>query len=232
MSVKRIPLALKPVIGKEGLFMAMRSDGKKLSVRKDRQRYFFPDEWINFLTTFKPKQKILFETLIQTGARISEALSIRAKDYDFDRGTVTLYVTKSKAKKGEKKEFGGRKRTFQVSQDYLRRVKNYLRFFKIKDEEKLFKINRYSVWNSMRAHLKKAKIKDYYNFSLHNIRKTHGMWLKSLMLYSREITEGEICMRLGHDMDTYLKHYGSPSIFNERDKTMIIKILGGIYGLR
>jgi hypothetical protein len=57
------------------------------------------------------------------------------------------------------------------------------------------------------------------------------MWLKALIIYSREITEGEICMRLGHDFNTFLKHYGSPSIFNDRDKQQMSKIMGSIYHL-
>jgi integrase len=99
-------------------------------------------------------------------------------------------------------------------------------------DTRIFTISKQSVWRLMKRNLKAAGIKDYYNFSLHNIRKTSGMWLKTLIPFSREITEGEICMRLGHDMNTFLKHYGSPSIFNERDKTAMIKILSNIYGLK
>lgn len=250
-------LSLTPVVGKEGLFIGIRKNGKAYSVRKDRHRYFFPEEWLQFLKFVKPDKQLIFETLLQTGARIEEAINIRPKDFDFERNTLILYVTKSKATKGQTKEMGGNKRGFQVSSNFIKLVKNYIRKNSITNEGYLFPgipidknssvykkklddsgssvykpLTTVSVWQVMKRSLKKAGIKDDYNFSLHNIRKTHGMWLKSLMPYSREITEGEICMRLGHDMDTFLKHYGSPSIFNERDKNMMIKLLGDIYGLR
>ena len=73
----------------------------------------------------------------------------------------------------------------------------------------------------------KGVVKDDWNFGLHNIRKTHGNWLKAL-----DISAEEICTRLGHDFNTYLKHYGSPNIFDRKDKMLMIKILGDVYGFR
>jgi len=229
---KRIPLTLKKVLGKEGLFVGIKKDGKTYSVRKDRHRYYFPEEWLRFMNCIKKDKQILFETLLQTGARIEEGINIRPKDFDWDRQTLKLFVTKSKAKKGEKAERGGASRGFCISSTFCRRIRKYIREKKIREEERIFPITKQAVWQMQKRALKEAKIEDWYNFSLHNIRKTTGMWLKSLILYSREITEGEICMRLGHDMNTFLKHYGSPSIFNERDKNMMINILGDIYGLK
>ena len=217
---------------KDGLFKAIRSDGRTYHIRQDRHRYFYPDEWNTFYSNVYPKHKLLFETLIQSGARISEALNIRPMDLDYERNTLTLVVTKSKAKKGQTKETGGARRSFQVSSDYIKHVRKYTKENDILDNNKIFNLSDATASFALRKGLIRAGIKDYYNFSLHNIRKTHGMWLKTLIPYSREITEGEICLRLGHDMNTFLKHYGSPSIFAERDKIMMIKILGDIYGLR
>ena len=166
-----------------------------------------------------------------TGARIEECLNIRVKDFFWDRKYIRLYVTKSKASKGETKEIGGAQRSFVVSSQYIKKAKAYIKEENLKDEDKLFSYSKQGVSQLFKRHLKKIEIKDWYNFSLHNIRKTNGMWLKTLIPYSREITEGEICNRLGHDFNTYLKHYASPSIFNEKDKNMMIKILGDIYGL-
>jgi len=218
----------------EGIFTGVKSNGVNYTVRKDRHRYFFPNEWLTFMNKLKPTKQLLFETLLQSGARIEEAINIRPKDFDFERNTLTLFVTKSKAKKGQSKEMGGTKRGFVVSSDYARKMRKFIKT-KGMDENsdaKIFKVSRQSVWRLMRRNLIAAGIQDYYNFSLHNIRKTSGMWLKTLIPFSREITEGEICMRLGHDMNTFLKHYGSPSIFNERDKIAMVKILGDVYGLK
>lgn len=216
----------------EGIFVGVRKNGVSYSVRQDRHRYFFPNEWNSFYDSVYFKHKLLFETLIQSGARISEALNIRPKDYDFERCTLTLVVTKSKAKKGETRETGGARRSFQVSSEYIKHVRKYIKENSILDDDKLFKESSCTATHSLKKGLIKAGIKDYYNFSLHNIRKTHGMWLKTLIPYSRGITEGEICLRLGHDMGTFLKHYGSPSVFSERDRMMMIKILGDVYELR
>ena len=64
-------------------------------------------------------------------------------------------------------------------------------------------------------------------FRSHNIRKTHGMWLKAL-----EVQMNEICSRLGHDYNTYQKHYGSPNVFERKDKLLILNILGDVYNLK
>lgn len=34
-----------------------KKDGSKYSVRNDRSRFFYPQEWLNFLKTFKSKEK-------------------------------------------------------------------------------------------------------------------------------------------------------------------------------
>jgi len=41
-------------------------------------------------------------------------------------------------------------------------------------------------------------------FSLHNIRKTTGMWLKTVQRRGYDLDVSEICMRLGHDHNTFL----------------------------
>jgi len=243
-------LSLTPVSGKNGLFIGTKSDGTPYSVRRDRHRYFFPEEWVKFLAAIKEEKRFLFETLVQTGARIEEGLNIRVRDYDIERNTVTLHVTKSKAKKGQTKEIGGMPRGFGMSSQYMKLLKKHIYSHKLKYDDylfvtppegfegtdretkkKFFAGNKVAVQQVFKRGLKKAGLVPW-EFSLHNIRKTHGMWLKASMPYSREITESEICMRLGHDMNTYIKHYGSPSRFNERDKNMILKLLGDVYGLK
>ena len=64
---------------------------------------------------------------------------------------------------------------------------------------------------------------NYNDFSSHNIRKTHGNWLKVL-----KVDGLEIASRLGHDPATMLKHYVSPNLFNEQDKELIKEILGDL----
>jgi len=87
-------LSLKPVIGKEGLFQGTKSDGTIYTVRSDRHRYFFPNEWLKFMANLKEDRRILFETLLQTGGRIDEVLHLKPSDFIWENNSVKLRVTK------------------------------------------------------------------------------------------------------------------------------------------
>jgi len=218
---KKKGLSLSPV--HEGLKVGIRKDGIKYSVRDDRSRFFFPNEWIDFIEKIKNDKQLIFNALIQTGGRIDEILNLKPRDFDWGRNNLTLRVTKIKARKGESV---GKARTLNVSSQFIRKVKSYISKNKIKDDDFLFPVTQQAVYQMMRRKLK-GVVKDDWNFGLHNIRKTHGNWLKAL-----EIISDEICLRLGHDHNTYLKHYGSPNIFDRKDKLLMIKILGDVYGFK
>lgn len=198
----------------------IRSNGRTYTVRDNRDRFFYPNEWEKFLQKVKPSKQYLFLTLLQTGGRISEVLNIVPKDFDFDRLTLTLRITKVKAKKGERV---GRPRTFKVSERFVKQSKRYIRENNIKDEEKLFKITSTAVYQMFIRKLDLTEL-DSKDFGLHNIRKTCGNWLKAL-----STPPEEICLRLGHDYNTYLKHYASANIFNFDDRQAMERIWGKIY---
>lgn len=219
---KKISLSLTPVC--EGLKVGTKKNGIKYSVRDDRSRYFFPEEWEKFIGSIKEEKRPIYDCLINTGARIDEALHIKPRDFDWDRNTLTLRVTKIKAKKGEKI---GKPRTFKISSQFARRMRKYINENKLAEDDLLFKKTSQAINQFLKGRLKKIGLTDWYNFSLHNIRKTHGNWLKAL-----DIKAEEICLRLGHDFNTYLKHYGSASIFDRKDKLLMINILGDLYGLK
>jgi len=225
----------------EGLKVGIKSDGRKYTVRDYRSRYFFPDEWLSFFAQIKAGKVFIFEVLINTGARIEEALCIKTNHIRWDRNYLTLFITKIKSKKGETKPVP---RDITFSSSFTKKLKKYISENKLKEGEYLFLNNskeyptrkdlkkettskKVAISQLMKRALQKTEIKDWYNFSLHNIRKTHGMWLKAL-----DVKFEEICKRLGHDANTYLKHYGSSDIFNRRDKKMMIKLLGDVYGLK
>lgn len=208
----------------EGLQVGVRNDGKKYSVRDDRSRYFFPEEWERFIVAIKEDKRAIYDVLINTGARIEEALNIKPKDFDWERNNLTLRVTKMKAAKGERI---GKPRTFTISSQFARRMRKYITDKNIGDDELLFKLTNVAVYQMLRRTLKKIGIRDWYQFSLHNIRKTHGNYLKAMAIDS-----GEICYRLGHDLNTFIKHYGSANIFDRKDKAGMIKILGDVYGFK
>lgn len=208
----------------EGLQVGIKKDGKKYSVRDDRSRYFFPEEWEKFFNSLREINRPLFDALINTGARIEEVLHIKPKDFDWERNNLTLRVTKMKAAKGERI---GKPRTFSISSQFARRIRKYISDNKIQDDELLFKITSQAAYQLLRRKLKELGFKDYYQFSLHNIRKTHGNYLKAM-----GIDSGEICYRLGHDLNTFIKHYGSANVFDRKDKIGMAKILGDVYGFK
>jgi len=158
-------------------------------------------------------------------------LNIKPKDFIWENNSVTLRVTKSKARKGESKILGGKVRSFSVSSQYIRRIRKHIRENKITDDTIIFKITKQGVSQLFKRTLKKVGLNEW-EFSLHNIRKTSGMWLKTVQRRGVDLDVSEICMRLGHDHNTFLKHYGSPSIFTDQQRDKIIEILGDIYKLR
>jgi integrase len=108
----------------EGLRIGMKKDGKEYSVRDHRARYFFPNEWLNFYKELKQEQESIFDFLIQTGCRIDEALHIRPVDFDFDRDSVRLWKTKTRAKLNER---SGKPRTISLSPIFMKRIRKYIK---------------------------------------------------------------------------------------------------------
>ncbi len=230
---------------KKDLLYGVRKDGTKLSVRVDRRRYFFPNEWNEFINLFKNKQhKFFFITLLHTGSRIMEALNLKFKDIDEQRGTIKFTIVKQR--KAKKNFYAiGKSRDFFVASNFIKEYKSFIRGKKINLEDYIFldnlklpkdydeldndKRKKYysskfvSYSNLLKRKLRKTSIKDHYNFSPHNIRKTYGMWMRTF-----NIDSGELCYRLGHDIDTYIAHYGSSLIFTDNERRKIIKIMGDV----
>jgi integrase len=197
-------------------------NSQQQTILRDRNRFLYPLEWKSFIKSIdKPKyeNKMMYELQFNTGARFDEVLHLRPCDFDFDRNNVRLWKTKTKAKKGEKV---GKPRTISLSSDFSSRMKRFCG--KLGREDYLFKVSQVGYNKLLKTKLKALGIADYSNCSSHNIRKTHGMYLKAL-----GIDIAEICTRLGHDYNTYIKHYGSADIFSEKDMRDIRELVGDLY---
>jgi integrase len=203
------------------LKVGMKSDGKEYSVRDNRDRYFYPDEWQRFYAVLKESQQMTFDFLINTGARINEAEHVNVNDIDFNRNTIIFRVTKVKAVKGEK---NSRPRTVKISNEFARKLKRYIADKNLKLGDALMILSKPAAHIAMKKALKKIGIADWYMFSIHNIRKTHGNWIKAL-----GVDGNEICLRLGHDMNTFIRSYGSSNVFSKKDTENIRDILGDLY---
>ena len=240
---ERKRLTLMPVC--EGLRRGIRKDGRNYSVRTDRRRYFFPDEWNSFIKLVKNKEhRFFFLSCLHTGGRIMEVLNLKHKDIDIERGTVTFSIVKQR--KAKKNFYSiGKTRGFFVSSEFIAEYKSFIRGKTINPEHFIFLDNsklpsnyselsnedRKKYYSSrvvsysgmLKRKLKKSGIKDWFNFSPHNIRKTFGMWMRT---YNKDM--GELCYRMGHDMDTYIAHYGSSLIFTDEERRKILKIMGDV----
>lgn len=237
-------LKLKPS-SIEGMSIGTNSRGIKYSVRNDRRRYFFPDEWDNFINVIKNKEhKFFFITLLHTGGRIMEVLNLKYEDINIERESIIFKIVKQR--KAKKNFYAtGKNRSFFVASNFLKEYKSFTRNKKINlkdyifldnsklpedydnltnEERKKYYFSKFVAYSQLlKRKLKKAKIEDWYNFSPHNLRKTYGMWMRTL-----NIEMSELCYRMGHDIDTYISHYGSSLIFTESERRKIIKIMGEV----
>src|SRR6056297_2504190 len=156
---------------------------------RDNNIFIYPGDWKNFIKDISNRKNILlYEFQFNTGCRFDEGIHIRPMDFDFDRNNVRLWKTKTKAKKGEKV---GKPRTVSLSPEFTRRMR---RFCKDKPQDQyLWKISQAGYNQLLKRKLKERGVSNSEQFSSHNIRKTHGMYLKAL-----GIDIAEICTRLGH----------------------------------
>jgi integrase len=194
-------------------------DGRAYTLRANRDRFFYPNEWMDFFDELKPSQKMTFDFLLSTGARINEARHVQIGDIDIGNRRIILRVTKIKAKKGERNP---RPRTIPISSQFAKRLKkatdkgsndNYIRI-----------LSTPAANIAMKKGLQKAGIKDWYMFSVHNIRKTLEIWLMALGVDSLKLTA-----HIGHDIKTAAQHYVSPDIFSWEEKKRMRDIIGDLY---
>jgi integrase len=227
----------------EGLRSGIKKNGIKYTVRDDRRRYFFPGEWEKFMGQITNKEhRFFFLTLLHTGGRIMEVLNLKHENIDVERGTITFTMVKQR--KANKNAYAiGKSRGFFVASNYIKEYKSFTRGKTInpkdyiflnnlpenyeslnnKEKQKYFSSKKISYSAILKSKLKKVGIQDYYNFSPHNIRKTYGMWMRT---FNKEMSE--LCYRMGHDIDTYMAHYGSSLIFNDEERRKIAQIFGDV----
>jgi integrase len=211
---------------KEDLLQGVRTDGKTYSVREHRMNWFMPPVWKEVYDKLgSERSKWTFEVLTQTGARINEARNIKKEDIDFERNTIKLRVTKTKARKGEKK---GKPRTIPMNSEFIKKMKKVLKDKEDSDYIGILSTCGFNI--ALKNATEDSGIKDWYMFSAHNIRKTHGNWLKILgNLKLINCDAMEICLRLGHDYNTFLKDYGSAGVMDTKDVLIAKEILGDLY---
>ena len=193
---------------------------REYTLKVNQKRFFYPDEWNLFYQQLSEKQKPYFKIAINTGARINEVRNLRIQDIDFKKNTITFYVTKIRSKLKEKRPVP---RTISISSEFSRWLYAWGRKNRLKMNDTFGIPSTVAVDKAMKTKLERLKFKDWRDFSSHNIRKTHGNWLKAM-----RIDGVEIAARLGHDINTMIKHYVSPDVFTEGDRALICRELGDL----
>ena len=185
-------------------------NGEEYTIRSNRHRFFFPDEWTSFYDALKTRQKITFNFLINTGASINEVRSIQVQDIDFDRNSIILRWTKGRNKDGSRKM-----RVISVSSQFIKWIKEIIKGLKPEDHFPILSTPAANI--AMKKTLKETGVRDWIMFSTHNIRKTLEIWLKALGVDSLKI----------------IKHFGLSNTitdtFNHEDKKNMRTIIGDIY---
>jgi integrase len=194
-----------------------RSNGRTYTLREDKMRFFFPDEFIAFFDLLKPRQQITFKCLINTGTRINEMRGVVKGDVDFDRNSIIIRNTKSRNKDGTKKI-----RVISISTQFAK----YLRGISkdMKPEEHFPILSTPAANIGMARALTKLGLKDKDNFSVHSVRKTTECWLLSL-----DIDSLKVAKHIGHTIAIAQKYYVSPDTFNFEDKQIMRQVIGDLY---
>jgi integrase len=217
----KVRLELEKIDGMPNLRIGTRKDGKSYVVRDNRDRFFYPKEWKRFSDALKESQRFTFDFLMNTGSRIKEAQHVTVGDIDLDNKRLILRVTKTKSKK---RESNPRPRTIPFSTSFARVLRKEIKDRQLQNSDKLGILSTPAAHLAMKAALKKAGIKDWYMFSIHNVRKTLETWL-----IAHNVNEVKISRHMGHDITTAIQHYVSPDVFSWHEKTEMREIIGDLY---
>jgi integrase len=205
--------------GMMGTKEIVRTDGMKYTVRQNRHRYMFPDEWMTFYDALSTKQKITFHFLINTGARINEVRNIQVQDIDEGRNSIIIRWTKARNEDGSRKM-----RVLSVSSQFIKWIRSIVKDFDLKPTDNFPILSTPAANICMKKTLQKIGIPDWIMFSIHNVRKTLETWLISLDIDSMKISK-----HFGHSVQVASKFYVSPDTFNFEDKKAIREVIGDLY---
>lgn len=222
-SLSKKRLDLKP--GKlEDTRVGVRKDGTKYTVRNHRKAFFFPETWLEFYDKLTNKQRVTFNYLIQTGARIMEVQHIKVGDVNYDNCFIVLRRTKVRSRLGESIP---QPRWVKISPDFTKWLRKVTKEYKLKHGDTFPILSDSHSNRVLKKVLHELKVRDYYMYSVHNIRKTHETWMLAL-----GFDLGVVAKRLGHKKETALEAYLTEDIFTLKQKDQMLLILGEIYEKR
>lgn len=217
-SKKTKRLELTPT-DKPSLKQGTMKDGRKYSVRDNRDRVLFPNEWIKTENEFKNHNRFNFQFLLHTGARINEARHVKKEDIDLVNRRIILRVTKTKAAKGERE---CKPRIIPISSEFTKKLKKVTNG--LKSGETIPILSTSSSNYSLKKAIERAGINDYYMFGNHSLRKTLETWLVAL-----DVNPFKIAAHMGHQLSMASGSYIQTDIYTPEEKKLMRKIIGDLY---
>jgi len=179
-------------------------------IKEDKYRFFYPPEFEKMLDYLNKNGKFTARFMINTGCRINEARGFKQDPiFDNERSNITLIHTKVRARLKEKTP---RSRTIPISKSFFNKLKKEL------STHRILSTNAFNI--ALRKACKEANIKNYEQFSSHNIRKTFATWLLSLGCDGFKLAK-----HLGHTPNELARDYATNDVFNHSDKQIIRSIL-------
>jgi len=180
-------------------------------IKVDKYRFFHPEQFEIMVDYLNSNGQFTAEFMIHTGCRIFEARGFKQHPvFDDERETVTLTITKTRAKLKEKVP---RSRIQPLNHSYYKKLKQE------------FPSHRFLSTNAFNIQLRnaciKAGVRNPEQFSSHNLRKSFATWMLSLGVDSNRLAK-----HLGHSPAELFKDYTSNAYFNHKDKQIIRSILG------
>ena len=208
-----------------GSHQITKKDGSIYTVRDNRSRFLYPDEWIAFYSRLKKSQEPTFKGLIGTGARINELRHVKVNDIDFERGNIVLRVTKRVVNNPRTQKHGIAKiRVLTISTEFAKYLKKIVIEYQLQPFQELPILTDNAANVCLKKTLKEIGVKDYDMISVHNIRKTLETWLLAIGVDTFKVVK-----HFGHSPAVALKHYVSGDIFNSEDKAQIREIIGDLF---
>ena len=200
-----------------------RKNGSKYTLKQEQNKksFFYPDEWMNFYSLLKEKNKICFDILIQTGCRINEGRFITPRQVKEDRRTLFLSQTKVRALEGEKHPTG---RLIPISSEFTAKLIKFAKNNAMKEGDFYPMLSTPQMNKIIKENCKMINKAGFRDMSAHNIRKTFENWVIAL-----GIEPFIVANHLGHNLSVAQKNYVSPDVFTPNDKILIRRVLGDLY---
>jgi len=188
----------------------------KYSLKENPKRFFTPIEWTKFFNELHPRNKFHFLFLFSTGMRYNEAKQVVVGDIDFGRKWIVV----KKAKGGR-----GKIRYSHFSTNFIKHLRYHISFNNLKNVDVLGFPTIQGMNKILKRTCKKIGIKDYKDFSIHNIRKTHENYLLALGKHHFHISN-----HMGHTIDIASGHYISGALIKgDVEKNKIKKWFGDMF---